>query len=385
MAIVFTPLVSLIEISRDKRGHFFLISIQTRLLTILVSMNLIEAIEQYYKQATKLKEPYVAVNIQLGIVHKMPDVPLYLKEEDENGSAPKYKMFRSRGLYMSQVEIDTLANSGVEFFYIEKADIPVFTQYIEALLTGLPSDSPMADEKKVTMLRNSAIKVMADIFESPSPENIQKGVKAVSNFVYILMKDPKAYDLLLGLSSHDPYTLQHSVGVATNSIIIAKKIGIDDEKSLIEVGLGGLLHDIGKTKVAKEIINKKGPLNEAEWAEMKKHSLFGYEIIKDNPNIGTRAKLAVLQHHEDSNGTGYPLGLSGDQVDLFAKIVTLADIYNALTTNRSYSTAKPPFEAFKIIKEKMFFKVEPHLFEALVRIYGEDLNAINKKPRPKAA
>ncbi len=164
--------------------------------------------------------------------------------------------------------------------------------------------------------------------------------------------------------------MQHSVGVATNAIILAKKLGVSDEKELIEVGVGGLLHDIGKTKVPAAIINKKGPLDESEWAIMKQHSLFGYEILKDNPSIGMHAKLAVLQHHEDSNGTGYPMGLSTKQVDFHAKIVTIADIYNAITTDRTYSKAKPPFEAFALIKSKMSHKVDMKLFESLVLIYG---------------
>jgi putative nucleotidyltransferase with HDIG domain len=187
------------------------------------------------------------------------------------------------------------------------------------------------------------------------------------------MTDPKAYRILLTLSSHDPYTLQHSVGVATNAIILAKKIGINDEVSLIEVGVGGLLHDIGKTKIAREIINKKGPLEKEEWAEMKKHSLYGYEILKENPDVGTRAKLAVLQHHEDTNGTGYPMGLSQEQIDVFAKIVTLCDVYNAITTDRSYSKARSPFDAFQLIKDKLNHKVDSKLFEAMVKIYGEKL------------
>jgi HD-GYP domain-containing protein (c-di-GMP phosphodiesterase class II) len=184
------------------------------------------------------------------------------------------------------------------------------------------------------------------------------------------MRDPNAYDFLLSLSSHDAYTLQHSVGVGANSIILAKKMGINDEISLIEVGVGGLMHDIGKTKVSKEIINKKGPLDDNEWKEMRQHSMYGYEIIRDNPKIGTRAKLAILQHHEEPAGTGYPMGLKTGQIDFYAQIVTLCDIYNALTTDRSYSQARQPFEAFQLIKDKIMHKVNAFLFEAMVKIYG---------------
>ncbi|MEW6055976.1 MAG: HD-GYP domain-containing protein [Bdellovibrionota bacterium] len=333
------------------------------------SKRLAAAIDRFYANATNLNLTHIPVALDLIILHKLPDVALYLATTDSENK-PTFKVFRSRGLYLSQVELDNLSRNGIQNVYLQRSEVPIFTQYVEELLTELRTSSPMVDDQKVNLLRKSAITVMSDIFEKPTPENIQRGVKVVSNFVYVLMRDPKAYQMLLSLSSHDHYTLQHSVGVATNAIILAKKFGINDEASLIEVGIGGLLHDIGKTKVPAEIINKKGPLDESEWAQMKKHSLFGYEILKDNPNVGMRAKLAVLQHHEDSNGSGYPMGLSSNQVDLFAKIVTLADIYNAITTDRSYSKAKPPFEAFALIKDKLFHKVDPKLFEAMVLIYG---------------
>lgn len=330
---------------------------------------LAHAIDRYYAQITNPNVKFIPLSLDLIILHKLPDVALYVEGESSAGSQP-YKVFRGRGMYVSQTELDALAASKVDRVFLERADVPLFTRYIEALLQDLDTISPMADEQKVTLLRKQTIQIMHDIFEAPTPENIQRGVKAVSGFVYVLMRDPKAYQLLMSLSSHDHYTLQHSAGVATNAIILAKKIGINDESSLIEVGVGGLLHDIGKTKVAREIINKKGPLDETEWAEMKKHALYGYEILKDNPNIGMKAKLAVLQHHEDSNGSGYPMGLRSDQVSIYAKIVCLADIYNAITTDRSYSQAKPPFEAFKLIKEKLAHKVDPKLLEQLILIYG---------------
>lgn len=332
-------------------------------------LHLSEAIDRYYAEATRLQQKFIPVALSLIILHRMPDVALYLADPKAlDGSG--FKVFREKGLYMSQVELDTLAKNGVQHVYIRRDDVPAFTQFTEALLEEMGTLSPMADEKKVVALRDNAIGVMTDIFDAPTPENIERGVKVVSGFVYLLMKDPKAYQLLLSLSSHDPYTLQHSVGVATNSIMLAKKYGISDEKELIEVGVGGLLHDIGKTKVDKKIINKQGPLDESEWAEMKKHAMYGYEILKDNRNIGTKAKLAVLQHHEDNNGSGYPMGLSSGQVSIYAKIVALSDIYNAITTDRSYSKAKPPFEAFALIKDKLYHKVDPKLFEAMVKIYG---------------
>ena len=134
-----------------------------------------------------------------------------------------------------------------------------------------------------------------------------------------------------------------------------------------------LLHDIGKTKVDPKIINKPGPLDKAEWESMKQHSTWGYELVKNNNDLSQRAKLGVLHHHEEASGGGYPHGLTDNQISIFAKIITIADIFNALTTDRAYSKAKTPFEAFKLIQAAMMHKVDKALFAELVMIYGGKL------------
>ena len=328
---------------------------------------LIDAIDQYYSLvATADHKSHFSVPLPLLIPQKTPDLNLYHLDEDGDD----FILLKDKGTVLTLNHVQNWADQGHRHVFVETTDLLKFTQFVEGLLADLPSSSTLADEQKVNLLRKSSIIVMADIFANPSVENINRGVKAVSGFVYLLIRDPKAYSMLMGLSSHDPYTLQHSAGVATNSIILANKIGITDEKSLIEVGVGGLLHDIGKTKVKREIINKPGKLDDVEWAEMKQHPKWGFEILRHNTDVGTRAKLAVLQHHEEPSGSGYPLGLKKDQMDLYAKIVAIADIYNALTTNRPYSNAMPPFEAFKLIKEKLSHKIDDALFQALVMIYG---------------
>lgn len=225
-------------------------------------------------------------------------------------------------------------------------------------------------DKRMHALRQSAIMVVDDLFEDPSPENVTRSTKVVSTFVHLLMKEPKSYLVLSRLSSHDPYTLQHSVGTAVNCIILAKKLGISGEKELLDVGMAGLLHDIGKVKVKREIINKEGPLDDEEWTEMKTHSAEGYALVKDNPTLSERTKRAILEHHEDRNGTGYPNGAKYDEVDLFSKIVCISDVFNALTTNRSYSKARTPFDALKLMREKLQHKIDEDLFKQMVLVYG---------------
>jgi len=263
-----------------------------------------------------------------------------------------------------------LAISSYEHIWVRDVDFKFVRDYVDQLILNPKVNISLKPEERMDTLRRSAMIVVEDLFEHPSAENINRSTKVVGSFVYVLMKDPKAYLMLSKLSTHDPYTLQHSVGTSVNSIILARKVGVTDEKELLEAGLAGLLHDVGKVQVKKEIINKPGPLDPLEWEEMKTHSHAGFEIVKNNPQLSERTKRAILEHHEEKNGTGYPGGLREDGISLFSKIVCISDIFNALTTTRSYSQARSPFDAFQLMREKLMHKVDEKLFKQLVLIYG---------------
>ena len=108
-----------------------------------------------------------------------------------------------------------------------------------------------------------------------------------------------------------------------------------------------ILHDVGKSKIPIDILNKKGPLTQEEFEVIKMHPLYGFEIIKDNASINTKVKNAVLMHHEKENGTGYPFGIKSANINLFAKIISIADVFDALTSERVYKKRQTPFETFR--------------------------------------
>ncbi|MCC7441106.1 MAG: HD domain-containing protein [Bdellovibrionales bacterium] len=267
-----------------------------------------------------------------------------------------------------------LALSAHGMVLVSEADIEGIRKFAERQILSA-GEGGLSRESRMETLRRAAIEVVDGLFQAPTPENIKKSTKVVSSFVYVLMKEPEAYLVLAKLSSHDPYTLQHSVGTAVNGIILARKAGISDEGELNEVGMAGLLHDIGKTQVRREIINKEGPLNAAEWEEMKQHAQWGYDLVRGNPALSERCQKAVLEHHEDRIGKGYPGGLLSGDLHVFSRIVALADAFNALTTDRTYSKARNPFEAFQFINDKLNHKVDPELFRSLVLVYGGKMPA----------
>lgn len=150
------------------------------------------------------------------------------------------------------------------------------------------------------------------------------------------------------LKTSDEYTFKHSVDVATIGMILAKQLNLS-KKEIYEIGVSGLLHDIGKTKIPLEILNKPGKLEDSEFAIMKQHSVYGYRMVKDKPEFNNAISLGVLQHHEKINGSGYPLGFDDKKICSYAKILSVADIYDALVTERPYKAAYSQRDAVEMI------------------------------------
>lgn len=177
------------------------------------------------------------------------------------------------------------------------------------------------------------------LYNNSSSEQFANTTTSITNDLMKAINDNEAIAVdINALKTSDEYTFKHSVDVATMSMIIAKKQGLKQE-DVYNIGIAGLLHDMGKSKIPLEILNKPGKLNDEEFAIMKKHPILGYEILKEKNEFSQAISLAVLQHHEKMNGKGYPMGVSSDKIIHYAKILSVADVYDALVTERPYKKA----------------------------------------------
>jgi len=164
------------------------------------------------------------------------------------------------------------------------------------------------------------------------------------------------------LKTHDTYTAQHSLDVAKISIqltlkherqfqrLLQSESGASEEfinKNMLEdLALGAMLHDLGKLHVSPDVLNKTGPLNDREWSEITNHPSEGYRELQDFQfDISAPVKTVALQHHEKYDGTGYPEGLSGNDIHVFGRICALGDVYSAITSNRPYRLGLTPPKA----------------------------------------
>ncbi|MEG6611933.1 HD-GYP domain-containing protein [Pseudoclostridium thermosuccinogenes] len=174
-----------------------------------------------------------------------------------------------------------------------------------------------------------------------------ENINEISNSFYENMNSNFAViDCLNQVKSADEYIYTHCVNVSLYSMLIGKWLKLSENEIKILMN-AGILHDVGKSKVPAEILNKRGPLTESEFDIIKKHPLYGLEMINDIPDMNDEIKNAVLMHHERENGTGYPYGLKGANISYFAKIISIADAFDAMTSECVYRHRLTPFETFR--------------------------------------
>lgn len=173
-----------------------------------------------------------------------------------------------------------------------------------------------------------------------------------------IIDKPSVLTTLQAIKVVDDYTYTHSVNVGVLSGLIGKWLHYPDIQLLI---FAGMLHDVGKTKIPLEILNKPSRLTVEELQTMKTHSEIGYYLTENIASYSPEVRQGILYHHERLDGTGYPTGISGPQIPYFARIIAVADMFDAMTSDRIYRNALTPFDVLEEIFNEMFTKLDPEI------------------------
>lgn len=203
-------------------------------------------------------------------------------------------------------------------------------------------------EEKVYAEAFNTIKTVLTAVRDGKDIDLPAVKETVNDIVQKVINNESVFMQLTGIRDIDSYTFLHSVDVCIYSVITGKNMGFSKEE-LTELGISAILHDIGKCKVPNEILLKPGKLSDDEFHIMKLHTIYGHEIITNTAGLNKHIANAACQHHEKWDGTGYPLGLSDYQIDKFARIITIADVYDALTADRVYKKKDLPHEAAEYV------------------------------------
>lgn len=196
---------------------------------------------------------------------------------------------------------------------------------------------PLLDDR----IRAEAIRTL----KSLDVDQIMYVANAITN--QVVCHADRLYDMQ-AVCSYDSLTYMHCVNTAVLSVMMGVAMGLDNG-SLMELGQGALMHDIGKIRVNPGIIKGNHRLSDEEFAEVRMHPAYGYGLLEKNENVPEAVKLTVLQHHEREDGRGYPYGHKSDEIHMYAKIVHVADVYDALVSARSYKKRMNPADVIEIL------------------------------------
>lgn len=224
---------------------------------------------------------------------------------------------------------------------------------------------------KAAFVRENSKLIVESLSENPRSEKLVMQTRgAVTGLTRVVLDNPTTFYGLAKINERDYYTFTHSVNVATLSLALAMSDGMKDERELAELGLGAILHDLGKARLDGSLINKPGKYTASEYEKMKTHVNVGLGMLRGNSAVTERAKIPLRQHHEKMNGAGYPNGLERGEIDYLGRVTALIDIYDALTTERVYRKAFKPFEALRLIAQGSG-DYDNELVTMMVRMLGE--------------
>ena len=315
---------------------------------------------------------YIAVPTTTLRINEVVGFDLYLA-----GSASHPVLYRERSLPFDEEARDRLESQGVAELYVHHSQEREYHAYVEMHLKDIVNDVSIPLEAKSGVLYTSAQHLVKDVLADPrAGDMLPRSGMVVEAMVAHMMREPRAFASLMRITSYDYYTYTHSVNVCVFSLALARRAGGHDEAELQRFGLGALLHDVGKSRIDPSVLNERGKLSDAQWASMRQHPVYGHEILKDQQVTDPLVLTVTRHHHEKLRGNGYPDGLWGDDIQPLVRISTIADIFDALTTRRSYKTALNSFPALKLMREQMADDLDQEYFRLFVEILGNPEKAM---------
>jgi len=234
-------------------------------------------------------------------------------------------------------------------------------------------DKTMPPEKKAVTVYEHSHQLMIKLFAEPTAAAIGASKEAIGNLADLIIADDETALNLLKITSHDFYTYTHSVNVGVLGISLAKRLyGKSNDHDMRELGAGFFLHDLGKVRVDSAILNKPSRLDDGEMNKMRIHPYQSFRILEASSHLSLECRVIAMQHHEREDGTGYPRRLKGNEIHDYARICCIADIFDALTAERSYKKALTPFQALQIMKEQLLGHFHKEIFTNFVLLFGEE-------------
>lgn len=266
------------------------------------------------------------------------------------------RILLKKSVEVSSYYIARLREKGFTYLYIED-------QYS----AGIEDVDSIPDE-----LRQEVVSRLQTVFRDGDFHHNIKSGKLGKEFTSIyrllfthLQQNAHMMVTLSAIYSSDAYTYTHCMNVATIATVLGLAHGYSNDE-VEQLGVGAMLHDIGKVEISPSIINKPSHLTDAERREMQKHCQFGYDILRLQSDLPDASAICALTHHEHLAGSGYPLGLSGDKIPVYGRLLAVPDVFDAMTANRNYRAALLPSDVLEYIYARTYTQFDPYFVQLFV-------------------
>jgi HD-GYP domain-containing protein (c-di-GMP phosphodiesterase class II) len=311
---------------------------------------------------------FLAINESTLIVDTEVVCDLYIKSH-VNG-IPRYVLFSHGGEMFRGDRRKKLIENNIKKLYVYANSYKSFNDYQEQNLKTILADDGKSSGEKSNIVYSVAKNLTQELLnDTKSGVKMDRVTSWADNTVDYILKDEKAFSNLIKVTSHDYQTYTHSVNVSVLGLLFGKFLGFSQD-SLRSLGTGLLLHDFGKIEIPLGILNKPGSLTGEEQKIVVKHPEAGINLLTKEDNILKESLVIVAQHHENFDGTGYPNGIRGNEIEIFGRVSRIIDAYDAITTNRVYKIALKPFSALLEMRENMSNCFDMELFKEFICFLG---------------
>lgn len=285
------------------------------------------------------------------------------------------KVFK-KGDTIDRTRFEGYSEKGVKELYIHKSDRRNYIAATELLVKRILQEKNFDQKEANRAIEELSEQTLFEIYEDGvfNEDSVRRSLTTVKMFVNLVKSDIRALAGFINLARQETYLCRHSIATSIFSVLLARAADNVNEKLLTIVGLGGLLHDIGMSKLPHEINEVDRKLTEKEWGLVKTHPALAVQMIEAIPSFPVEVKTAIEQHHEWWNGKGYPKGVKGDDIFYPARIISIADSFSALTTRRGGRALYAPEDAVALMSTEEG-KYDPKLLKKFVGLFNKKKSA----------
>ena len=274
---------------------------------------------------------YLPVPLKSTPPESLSSVNVYLA----NGSS--CSLYSSSEGHFGKRDAERLLKSGVEFVYVSVDDHVLYYRTMESIIQSVMDDPNLRQQKKSEILYATSLELANQLCSSPpGKQEVSRASKMVQASVHLILKDGDAFGSLFEVFGHDFYTATHMVNVCTTALALAHKLGLGDVAVLHNVGIGSLLHDIGKVFIPGEILNCREQLTNSQYDVIRTHVELGCDHLRKVTKLPEIVLQVVAEHHERLDGSGYPRGLKGKEISAMGRLAAIVDTFDAMTSVRPY-------------------------------------------------